>query len=318
MFASLPIVLPIFALILAGWLASKAGVLGPNASREINRLVVWLALPALLFDIMANASLEQIWEPRFILAFSAGCAVVFGFTLWLRRRQGQHLADAAIDGLNAAYANTGFLGFPLVLAVVGETGMGPTLIAAIITVCVLFGVAIVIIEFAVQSEARGLAIVTKTALQLARNPLLVSPVLGAIVMAMGWTIPAPIEEFLDLLGGAAAPCALIALGLFLAQPQAEGDAKDDRGGATTGLLVGLKLVVHPAVTWLVAGPLLGLPATVTQLAVLLAALPTGTGPFMLAEFYNRGAAMTGRVVLVSTIGSIATVSALLAISGMVG
>lgn len=138
MLTSLSIVLPVFALIFAGWIARKSGALGPNATREVNRLVVYLALPALLFDIMVNAKIADIWQPGFIFAFSAGCILIFVGTLFWRLAKGRHMADAAIDALNASYANTGFIGFPLILSLFGNAGMGPTLVATIMTVCVLF------------------------------------------------------------------------------------------------------------------------------------------------------------------------------------
>lgn len=308
MLTNLLIVLPIFALIFAGWIARKSGALGPNATREVNRLVVYLALPALLFDIMANAKIDQIWQPGFILAFSAGCTVIFVGTLFWRVAKGRHLADAAVDALNASYANTGFVGFPLVLSLVGDSGMAPTLIATILTVCVLFAVAIILVEGGLQSETRRRDIAFKTFASLCKNPLLVAPVLGAIFMLSGWGLPQSVHAFLKLLSGAASPCALIALGLFLAGPQA---ATAANRLSTTGILVALKLIAHPLVTWVVAGPLLGLPAGSVHVAVLLATLPTGTGPFMLAEFYNREASLTGRVVLLSTTLSILTISAYL-------
>ena len=111
------IVLPIFALIFAGWLARRIGVLGPNATTELNRFVVWLALPALLFDIMAHTQSADLWQPGFIAVFGLSSAAVFVLTIAIRLRGARHLADAAIDGLHAGYANTGFLGFPLALAV---------------------------------------------------------------------------------------------------------------------------------------------------------------------------------------------------------
>ncbi|AYD03389.1 AEC family transporter [Neorhizobium sp. NCHU2750] len=311
MLTNLLIVLPIFALILAGWIARKSGALGPNATREVNRLVVYLALPALLFDIMAKAKVEQIWQPGFIVAFSAGCAIIFAGTIFWRLAKGRHLADAAIDALNASYANTGFVGFPLVLSLIGESGMAPTLIASIITVCVLFAVAIILIEAGLQSETRRRDIVFKTLVSLCKNPLLVSPVLGAVFMLSGLPLPAPVDSFLKLLSGAASPCALIALGLFLAGPQAATAASRV---STTGILVGLKLVAQPIVTWIVAGPMLGLAPLSVHTVVLLAALPTGTGPFMLAEFYGREASLTGRVVLITTILSVLTISAYLIVA----
>lgn len=236
MLSNLLIVLPVFALILAGWLARRSNALGPHATREVNRLVVYLALPALLFDIMANADPARIWQPGFILAFALGCALIFVLALTIRLRQGCHLADAAIDGLNAGYANTGFMGFPLILAVVGQSGMAPTLVATIVTVCVLFAVAIVLIEASLQSQARRRDIARKTLLALIRNPLLVAPALGAVVMVSGWPLPQTLDRFLKLLGGAASPCALIALGLFLAENTGRAA---EAGRKVEALLIGL-------------------------------------------------------------------------------
>ena len=311
MLSNLLIVLPVFALILAGWLARRSNALGPHATREVNRLVIYLALPALLFDIMANADPARIWQPGFILAFALGCALIFIFALAIRLKQGSHLADAAIDGLNAGYANTGFMGFPLILAVVGQSGMAPTLVATIVTVCVLFAVAIVLIEASLQSQARRRDIARKTLLALIRNPLLVAPALGAVVMISGWPLPQTLDRFLKLLGGAASPCALIALGLFLAENTGK---TAEAGRKVEALLIGLKLVAHPVATWVIAAPILGLAPEAVRIAVLLAALPTGTGPFMLAEFYGRQALVTSRVVLATTILSVATLSLYLAVS----
>lgn len=312
MFTNILIVLPIFALILTGWIARKTGALGPNATREVNRLVVYLALPAVLFDIVANAKLADIWEPGFTLAFAGGCFIIFGATLWWRVSSGHALADAAIDGLNASYANTGFVGFPLVLSLVGDRGMAPTLVATLVTVCALFATAITLIEAGLQTETRRRDIARKTLFSLVKNPLLVAPVLGALVMLSGSHLPGPVHVFLKLLGGAASPCALIALGLFLAGTTSRTGSPV---ASTVGVFVLLKLIGQPLMTWLIAAFLLKLPPETTHIAVLLAALPTGTGSFMLAEFYDREAALTGRIVLVSTVLSIATISLHLAIAG---
>lgn len=307
MLANLLIVLPIFALILTGYIARRSGALGPDATREVNRLVVYLALPALLFDIMAKADLAAVWRPGFIAAFALGAAVVFLGTLALRLRGGTGLADAAIDGLNASYANTGFVGFPLALAVLGQSALAATLVATILTVSVLFAVAIVLIEIGLQGGGQRREIAWRTARALVKNPLLIAPVLGLGFMLTGWSLPAPLDSYLKLLGGAASPCALIALGLFLA---GNAGRKPQAGPAVEAALIGLKLVGHPLATW-AAARAFGLPGQEMFLAVLLAALPTGTGPFMLAEFYGREALLTGRVVLKTTILSVGTLSLLL-------
>lgn len=315
MLSTLSIVLPVFALILTGWLARRFGALGPQATRELNRFVVWLALPALLFDIVASTSFEALWQPGFIIAFGGGCVLIYTLTLGFRLFQRAKLADAAIDGLNASYANTGYMGFPLLLAAFGLDGLTPALIATILTVCVIFALAIILIEAGIQSDAEGANgadIARKTALSLAKNPLLISPLLGGVFLATGWTLPVPVETFLDMLGGAASPCALIALGLFLAGAT-EASAPRDIGSIS--LLSVLKLIGQPVVTWVIAGPVLGLPPLALHSAVLIAALPTGTGSFMLAEFYEREAGLTGRVVLITTLLSVFTLSAYLAYIG---
>jgi predicted permease len=309
MLSTLSVVLPIFALIFAGWLVRRIGVLGPHAASELNRFVIHLALPALLFDITAHARWIDVWQPGFVAAFGLGAALVFALTLAVRLRRPRHLADAAIEGLNAGYANTGFVGFPLALVALGHEAMAPTLVATIFTVCVLFAVAIVIIETGLQSEQHPGRLLLKVGGRLVRNPLLVAPALGALVPLAGLTVPGPVESFLKLLGGAASPCALVALGLFLAKEREPGQR--DIGSAA--LLVGFKLILQPAVTWVLAVTVFGLSPLLTHAAVLLAALPTGTGPFMLAEFYQREADVTSSVLLASTLASVVTISGYLAL-----
>ncbi|WP_158808888.1 AEC family transporter [Beijerinckia sp. L45] len=308
MLTTLMVVLPIFALILVGYGCRKIGVLGPHATSELNRFVVYLALPALLFDVMAHTTWATFYQPGFIAAFGLGSLIVFGLTVALRLRRPRHLADASVDGLNAGYANVGFIGFPLSLIVFGKDSLAPTTIAAIITVCVVFALAIVLIEIGLQTEAHPARLVWKVARSLAKNPLLVAPALGAVFAATGLPMPLSAETFFKLLGAAASPCALVALGLFLAEdrPAAAGDT------TSSLLLTVLKLGLHPAITWALATYAFHLAPLLTHVAVVLAALPTGTGPFMLAEFYEREASVTAKTILISTIGSLATVTAYLA------
>ncbi|MCJ2072709.1 AEC family transporter [Methylobacterium sp. J-030] len=316
MLSTLPVVLPIFALVFAGWLARRIGVLGAAATTELNRFVVFLALPALLFDVTAHANWAALWKPGFVGAFGLSSLAVFALTVLIRRGAGRPLADAALDGLNAGYANVGFMGFPLALVALGPEALAPTTVAVILTVCAVFAVAIVLIETGLRQAdpaGRRVPIWLAVGRSLVRNPLLVAPALGALVPSLGLAVPAPVETFLKLLGGAASPCALVALGLFLAQ------RRRSRGGQGTeghrrvaALLVGLKLAAHPLLAYGLGRYVFDLPPLLLHTAVLMAALPTGTGPFMLAEFYRREADLTATVVLVSTVLAVATVSGYLA------
>jgi predicted permease len=307
MFATIEILLPVFGLIFAGVVCRRLGVLGPTACSELNRFVVWLALPALLFQIMAHATWRQLDQPGFVAAFGLACAAVFGVTLVWRLLRGRHLVDASVDAIAASYSNTGYIGFPLCFMVFGADSMTPTTIATILVVSVLFAAAIVLIEVGLQAERAPHLLVLKVLRALLRNPLIISPLAGVAVAAAGLTLPASLESFLKLLGAAASPCALVCLGLFLAEKRPAGVTP-----ASGSLwLTGGKLVVQPLLTWWLAARVFVLPGPLTEMAVLLAALPTGTGPFMLAEYYRREAQLTSRTILWSTVGSIATLSAIL-------
>jgi malonate transporter and related proteins len=124
--------LPVFGLILAGFVCRRTGVLGPNAAPELNRFVVWLALPALLFDVMAHASWQQFNQPAFVATFALACGGVFGLILILRILSGRHLADPSVDAIAASYPNTGYVGFPLCMIVFGPASLTPTTIAGLV------------------------------------------------------------------------------------------------------------------------------------------------------------------------------------------
>ena len=297
--------LPVFALILAGYLAARFEILGPAATDSINRFVVYLALPALLFQAMATLAGRQLAGLHFVAAFGGGMLITFGFCFFLQRRSGQSLTDAGIEGLAAGYANTGFLGIPLCLALFGRESLPPVVIATLLTACFLFAIVIVMIE--VDRHGRGdfAPAMGKVSLTLLRNPLLVAPVLGMVFAATGLPLPLPVDRFATLLGNAASPCALVAIGLFLAQ---QGGGHDNRAVLR---LVLMKLLLHPAITAVLAYWVFPMPRLWAQVAVVLSALPIGTGPFMLAKLYDREAALTSRAILISTLCSVASVSLLI-------
>ena len=303
MFSTLAVVLPIFALVLVGWVVRRFGALGPHATGELNRFVIRLALPALLFHTVAHARWADLWQPGFIATFGLSTLALFALPIVVGARRSRHLADATIDGLNASYTNAGFIGFPLILVALGREALPPTTIAVVMT-CSLFAVAIVLIELGLQGPSGRWHLAGKAGRTILFNPLVLAPLLGAAVPLGGLEVPGPAERFLVLLGDASAPCALVALGLFLAGERSPSRSEHGR----TGALIACKLVAHPALAWVLAAFVFHLPPALTHAAVLLTALPTGTGPFILAEFYDREAAVTSNVVLVSTLISVLTVT----------
>lgn len=311
MLTTLSVILPVFVVIVVGFICGRVGLFGPTASSELNKFVVYLGLPALLFQVMAEADWAALWQPGFVASFAIGMFVIFGATLIVRVLRGRHLTDASIDALNAGYANTGYIGFPLCELLFGRQSLALVTVATVLTASVLFGIAIVFMEVGLQTERRAHHMALKVAKSLVRNPLLLSPVLGALWSVTGIPLPGAVTATLHLFGSAASPCALVSLGLFLAVARPGGRA------ATRVALVlsGLKLIGQPLVTAIFAYGVFRLPPVPASIVVLLAALPTGAGSFMVAEFYDREAVVTSKTILFTTMASIVSLTGGLLLMG---
>ncbi len=298
--------LPVFALILTGWLAARWRILGPAATDALNRYVVYLSLPALLFRAMTQVDLAQAAHWGFVAAFAGGIAATFLASFLGARRTQRALTDRSIQGLAASYANAGYMGIPLCLALFGAESLAPATFTTLLTASVLFGFAIALIEFDRQQAPSLRATLLKVGRALMRNPLLAAPVLGLAWAFTGVPVPEGLDRYVALLGASASPCALVTIGLFLAQTETSSS------GPGVLRLVTSKLLLQPAVTAVLAFYVFPMPPMWAWTAVLMSALPIGTGPFMLAAMYGRDARVTSRAILVSTVASVLTVSLLVA------
>ncbi len=312
-------VLPIFGLILAGYVCGRRNTLGDGATDSLNRFVVYLALPALLFLGAAHVTRANAGPPGFLYAFGLAMLASFALSFALERRAGHRIADCAIAGLGGGYANTGFMGIPLCLALFGAPGLQPALMSSLLTISGLFALALVLIEFDLQAAPGLASTLLRVARALARNPLVVAPLAGFAFDLSGLALPPAVLHFMTLLGDAASPCALVTIGLFLSHRPDPAHSPGDVAAETGSIVrqVGIKLLLQPALTW---ACLLGierwqgvvLPTAWSTSAILIAALPTGTGPFMLAKLYDREAASISRVILISTMLSVASITLLVA------
>lgn len=302
------ILAPIFGLIALAYASRKVNVLGPSAYVELNRYVASLALPALIFDNVAHVTPSSLNRPGFVASFIVGALLVFAVPLFFAR-DGRAFGDRALDGLSGCYPNTGYIGFPLAFLAYGPASAPGATIAAVLTSCVLFGLAIALLEWDLHRGHAFGATVMKVGKSLLTNPIVVAPILASTVTT-GWLeLPAAADRVIKLLAASAGPCALVAHGLFL--------ARDDPSNARPWvaatrprplLLVSLKLLVQPLITALLAVYAFGLTGLDAQLVVILSALPTGTGAFMLADVYKRDLAVTSTTIMVSTILSALTLS----------
>lgn len=302
-------ILPVFLIIAAGYALARTGILGEGATQALNRFVIWLALPCLMFDIVATTDWARLWHPGFVAVSLIGTFAVYALGLVIGRMRGLSLQDMVVDGLNASYANTAYIGLPLLALVLGPAARPFVAIGATLTLMVLFMTAVLMMELG-RSHGHGVGHALRRALAgVVRNPILVGSILGLAWWLSGLHLPVPAKTFVSLLGGAASPTALVAIGVFLAgRPLRESAAN-----RSVVMLSVTKLVLHPAVTAVFAWYVFALPPFIATCAIALAAMPTGTGPFMIAEFYARDGRVTSGAILVTTLLSVLTIAGVISL-----
>ena len=306
--AVINVALPVFAIMALGYAAGRIGILGEASSDALNRYVYWIALPPLLFRAMATSPIDQSFPTAFVGAFLGGTlgvwalAAVIGFIV--------HRGSPAVltmQGMNASFSNTGYLGIPLLVAAFGERGLAPASLATVIMSAVSVGIAVTSLELA-NGQRRGLRHAFADVIKaLLRNPLVVAPLIGIGWSALALSIPTPVDTTLQLVGASASPCALFAIGLFLSGQSMTA------GLGEVGWITALKLLWQPLITWVLAMTIFPMEPFWVASAVILAALPTGALVFVIAKTYDVYVDRTSSAIIVSTVISVITVSALIAI-----
>lgn len=300
------VVLPVFAIILAGYLAGRSGLLGEASSDALNRFVYWLALPVLLFYSMARVTPSEIFNVPFLLAFGVASLATMAVAFVVARLAFKGgLAENALFAMTSVFGNTGFMGIPLTLVAFGEPGTLPAIVATVFQTAVLVALTAALIELG--QAGHGRRNVVWILRSLAKNPLLISPIAGILVSVLGLKLPEPVSNFCAILSPAAGPCALFAIGLFLVGKPLR------RGLGEVAVMTAFKLVVQPIVTWWLAFHVFHVAPLWATVAVLVAALPAGANCFVLAQAYGVYVQRTSAAILISTVAAVATVSVLFAL-----
>jgi predicted permease len=306
--AVVDVVFPVFGLILVGYLAGRFRLLGQESSEALNRFVYFFALPALLFVGMARVSAQDVLNLPFLAAFLGGIASVFVVALVVARFAFPGPgAGVTLGALSSVFANTGYMGIPLFLTAFGPQGVLPAVIAAVAMAAFVMAGGVIMIELALSAGGGIGKALANVGRGVALNPLVIASVLGFVWSAAGLGLPKPVATFADLLGAAAGPAALFAIGLFLASQSLNALMGGRRAIEVVWLLL-LKLIVQPLVTWWIAH-LVGLDPFWTASAVILSALPTGALIFVLAQQYGVYVQRASAVILASTVVSVVTLSA---------
>ncbi len=234
MLSILSIIAPVFALIACGFVTRRSGALGPHAVSELNRFVMYLALPALLFDVMAHASWSELAQPHFIAAYGLSCGLIFYGIVAGSLLARQTLSSASINGLLGSYANTAYIGFPVLMIVFGQgkSRAGHDRFDHHRLRAQRVGNRSHRIRSTERAAGRcGWS--GKVALSLAKNPILIAPVLGVLYGATGLGFPEAANNVPEDAGRRNRPLALVVIGLVLAEPRGSAPAALKLSGALT-------------------------------------------------------------------------------------
>ena len=305
MSTTLDIILPVFGLILAGWLLARIRLLSPEGVKGLTVFVFYVAIPALLFRSLGKGQAIAIGDLAIVVAYFGSCLAIFAtVALLVGPALGLAADERVVLGMGSAFSNNVQLGIPLALAAFGESGLVLLMLIISFHSIVMIGLPTALMEAVRGKGDRAGTVLRSTLMALVRNPIIVALVVGLFWGLLQLPIPTLVDRFAGLLGQAAVPCSLFAMGASLAGYRLAGAMSH------AAVMAGIKLVAHPLLVWLVASQLLGLPPLQVAVATMAASLPIGVNVYILASTYDAYAARATSAILLSTVASVATVGLL--------
>ena len=296
--------LPFFALIGLGYWAGRTRFFTAEATAYLTKFVFYFALSAMLFRFSSNLSLAEVWDTRLVAAYLWGTAFVYGIASLVGFFRNLDVSTNAMEAQCAVIGNTGFLGVPMLTLLLGPAAIGPVVLALAIDL-IVFSSLIVILITGSRDGQISLRMMRTIGLGLLKNPMIVAMTLGFVWSGLSIPIPAPMNEFLTLLGAAATPGALFAIGASLATKSAE-------RLSIAGWLSFCKLVLHPLFVAFACLVLFSVDPYKAGVIIAAAALPVAGNVYMLAQHYGVAPQRVSAAILVSTAFSIVTVSLVIA------
>ena len=306
---------PFFALVLCGYVAARRALLPQAAIPGLNTFVLYFALPCMLYRFGASTPIAQLLDFSLVAVYLLCALGMVALTIALTRKGPIGWNDASFGALVAAFPNTGFMGVPLLVALLGAQAAGPTILTIVIDMLVTSSLCIALSRLDGADE-HGAARAAWLALKgVVANPMPWSIALGALASALDFSLPKPIMGTVSLLADAASPVALFTIGAVLARSQMNSDLRTPAGRYMPIVLI--KLVVHPLLVGGVGlGAIaLGLPLERFTLIVLVlvAALPSASNVAMLAERFGADNGRIARIILLSTVLAFFSFSAAVAL-----
>ncbi|MGE0719722.1 MAG: AEC family transporter [Alphaproteobacteria bacterium] len=309
---TLTVVLPVFVVMAAGWAVARFGIVDERGVRGIAQLVLHVLIPALLFRSLVGERGLGPTELGVAGAFFAACLIVYGIAMVVARRAfGSGLDAQAFMGMSATFGNTVQVAIPMVMLAYGPRGEAPLLAIITFHSLILISLTTVLVEVAQHRGTGALATLRQSVTALLTHPVILAILAGLLWRQTGLALPAVVDRPLAMLGAGAGPMALLSLGTALNGLRVAGDLRE------TLAVSALKLVLMPALVWLVAARLLDLPPLEVAVATVAAAMPTGANVFILARRYDLYLRRAASTVLISTVASVVTIAVILTLLGPV-
>ena len=315
----LQVTFPFFALVLAGYVAAQRRLLPLDAIAGLNSFVLFFALPCMLYRFGAGTPIVQLLDATLFLTYLLCALLMVGFAIAISLNARIRWNDAAFGALVAAFPNTGFMGVPLLVALLGNAAAGPAIVTIICDMVITTSLCIALSRLDGADE-HGAAKAAKSALRgVLTNPMPWAVLLGALASAFEFELIGPVGKTVGLLADAASPVALFTIGAVLARSQIQ---VRESGHPPILLrdylpIAVTKLVVHPVLVLLVLLTAqqwgLALERFTIVSVVLVAALPSASNVALLSERFGADTGRIARIILVTTAAAFLTFSGAVAL-----
>ena len=299
----------IWVVILVGYLVGRTGVLGDQGRHVLSRVTFFVASPALLFTTLAESDPVAVLGPLlWVAAISAALTAVVYYLAtarWLKRSASERI----IAAMSASTVNSANLGLPIALYVLGDASFAAPIILFQLALYQPINLAMLDASTS-RHRTTPLALLVATA----KNPMIIGSMLGLVVALTGFKLPSIVLEPIDLIAGASIPCMLMAFGISLVGSK----PLEKKSGRRADVLVGTaaKLLIHPALAWVLAYLVFGLRGEMLVASVIMAGLPTAQNIFVTASRYNEGVIVAKDTVLITTICAIPLMMVLALVLGI--
>lgn len=296
--------LPFFALIALGYWAGRTRFFTQEATAYLTKFVFYFALSAMIFRFAANLELTEVWDMNLVLAYLSGTLVVYLIATGVGIIRRLDMSTTAVEAQCAVIGNAGFLGLPMLALLFGPQAIGPVMLV-LATDLIVFSSLIVILISIGQDGRMSWGVLRTIPLGLVKNPMIMAMSLGLFWSGFNIPIPEPMNDFLSILGGAATPGALFAIGASLASKSAE-------RLPIAGWLSFCKLVLHPAAVATSALVIFNVDPFGAAMIIACAAMPVAGNIYMLAQHYGVSPQRVSAAILVSTALSVVSLTAVIA------